>query len=119
MALESKLSFSENKNFFASLSVYAVGSAIDFASTYYGLVGGEIEEFSPLIESSIAQFGFGAGIVLPKLLIGGVIVGAATYLQKKKNRGETRFSPAAVCYFGGVITAGVGLSWILDNYLFF
>jgi hypothetical protein len=116
MALENKLSFSNNKNFFVSLGVYALGNAIDLASTYYGLVTNQIEEINPLIQASFDKLGSPAGLFLPKLIVAGVVLGSSVCIQKRKNRGITKVNPSYFCYAGGLFNAAIGLSWMFDNY---
>jgi len=118
MALEERLTFSENKNYFAPLGVYALGSAIDCASTYYGLASGKIEEVNPLINASIGQLGIFEGTLVPKLFMAGIIVISSAYLQVKRNADKTKVNPAPILYLGGILTAGVGFSWMLDHYFF-
>jgi len=98
---------------------YALGSTVDYLSTYVGLVNKEIKELNPIMNKSIETFGLEVGILIPKLIFGAVIIAGACYLNGKKLKRfgkELNLKAEPWLYSGAVAASLVGISWLLEKY---
>jgi len=119
MALENKLvkSLRNNKEFMLAASTYAVGSAIDYFSTAFGLTTNQINEMNPLIQSSISHFGVYSGLLIPKLFICSGVIAIAKYTDGEYILNKRmKFKAKYLLYPGAIITSAIGLSWLVDKY---
>jgi hypothetical protein len=77
-----------------ALFAYAAASATDFLLTFPGLRANEIRELNPVLNAYIAHFGMAWGLLLPKLILGLlVIVTTSLFLHAKHRQHLTRSSP--------------------------
>ena len=107
----------ENKEFLLSSGVYLTASAIDYISTAIGIETGNVTEANPIINFFISNFGT-HGILIPKLLIFSSIIPLLKYAEDKPVFKIKKFKSKYVLYPASILTAGTGLSWLAEKYLF-
>ncbi len=97
-----------------ALFTYAAASATDFLLTFPGLLSKEIRELNPFLNAYIVHFGEAWGLLLPKLILGLlVIVTTSLYLHAKHRQHLTRMRPQYILYGGAMFTLLAPLHWVI------
>ena len=100
-----------------ALAAYAAASVSDYLLTLVGLLGREVRELNPLLNTYIQHFGAQQGLIIPKLLLGFTVVAASSiYIQAMHRKGKTRLRAQHVLYPGALFTALVPLHWVVLKY---
>lgn len=97
-----------------AILVYAAASTTDYLLTLAGLIGEEVRELNPLLNAYIEHLGVYRGLLVPKLLLGVMVVlSASLYIHVMHRRNRTRIRAQHILYPGAVLTVVAPLHWIV------
>lgn len=100
-----------------ALFAYAAASLSDYLLTLAGLLGREIRELNPLLNAYIDLLGAAYGLMVPKLLLGLVVVPAASlYIHAMYRQNRTRIRAEHILYPGALFTVFASLHWVILKY---
>ena len=100
--------------FWLALFTYAAASVADYLLTVSGLMTREIRELNPLLRAYIAHWGEAWGLLIPKVILGCLVVAAASlYLHAMHRTRRTRIRPQHLLYPGALFTALAPAHWVV------
>lgn len=118
MSLAKKLvnALSENKSYVFATSTFIIASTIDCFLTARGIATNQVKEFNPLFDSYIKNFGLYGGILIPKIVLGFIVIVGSKYIDSCYKAGKTKFRVEYILYPSAAFTTAISLSWLVDKY---
>jgi hypothetical protein len=97
-----------------ALLAYTAASAADYLLTLSGLIGEEIRELNPILNLYIDHFGACYGLLVPKVLLGVMVVLASSiYIHAMHQQRRTRIRAEHILYPGALFTVLTPLHWVV------
>ncbi len=97
-----------------ALLAYVAASVADYLFTLSGLITHEIRELNPILNAYIDHFGATYGLLIPKLILGIMVVFASSlYLQTMYKEKHTKIKPQHILYPGAILTIIAPLHWVI------
>jgi hypothetical protein len=112
-----KEGFFEKNKFLIASSLFSFSSFLDGFATRKGILEEKVQELNPLIQSSIENLGVEAGIFVPKIFFGAVVIYSCNFLRNRYLNNETRVDGKNLLYAGSFAYLSLAASIPIQEYL--